>query len=494
MTPPAPAPLPSSPPSTLREGGSAPARDLGRVGAAGARRPRAPSLGRKVVVGALRWALLPAVTFALGAVASGRRAEATPEQASPYAMLGQLGRVLVHIENSYVDPVDRTRLVDGAIKGMVEELDPHSGYLRPEEWKLFQSDTEGRFGGVGIEVDGKDNELVVIAPIEGSPAERAGIKSGDRIVSVDGADVRGQGLDKVVKRMRGAIGTKVKLGVRRDKQTLTFELVRETIHVTSVTHKLLAGNVGYVRIKQFQEGTHGELLRAAGKLRAEAKGGKLSGVLLDMRSDPGGLVDEATECADEFLGQGGNYSMRRRGQIIEEARARSGGAFADVPVVALVNEWSASAAELLVGALQDNKRATVVGVNTFGKGSVQTILELPMGAGLKLTTARYYTPSGHAIQADGIHPDVVVEAGRTPDAPQVTREKDLPGHLPAEGSQGAGARGSGAAPTAGDAGAGPAVSSDLARDVPADPAGSSDVVLRTGYQILMVEVQKRPAR
>lgn len=445
---------------------------------------------RTVARAALRWALLPTLTFGLGAIAAGRRAEATPEQNNPYAMLSQIARVLVHVETSYVDPVDRTRLVDGAIKGMVEELDPHSGYLRPDEWKLFQSDTEGRFGGVGIEVDGKDGELVVLAPIEGSPADRAGVRSGDRVVSVDGVDVRGQPLDKIIKKMRGQVGTHVRLGVRRDKQTLSFDLVRETIHVTSVTYKLLAGDVGYVRIKQFQENTHGELLRAAQKLRAEAKGGKLAGVLLDVRSNPGGLVDEATECADEFLGQGGIYSMRRRGQVIEEARARSGGAFVDAPVVAMVNEWSASAAELVVGALQDNKRATVVGVNTFGKGSVQSILELPLGAGLKLTTARYYTPSGHAIQADGIHPDVVVEAGRAPTPAEVTREKDLPNHLPAEGPQGS-ARGSGAAPPMGgpDGGA-PEVSSDRARDIPVDPSSSPDVVLRTSYQILLVRARE----
>src|SRR5262249_45446040 len=203
-------------------------------------------------------------------------------------------------------------------------------------------------------------------------------------------------------------------------------------HVSAVLHKLLDGNVGYLRIKQFQERTHAELMAAAAKMRVEAKVGAMGGVLLDLRSNPGGLVDEATEIADEFLATGGIYPMRHRGQIIEDLKAHPGGAFADLPVVVLVNEWSASASELLVGALQDNKRATVVGANTFGKGSVQSILPLPSGAGLKLTTARYYTPSGHAIQADGIHPDVVIEPGtRAPtESPKITRERDLPGHLP----------------------------------------------------------------
>jgi carboxyl-terminal processing protease len=457
------------------------------------------------------------------------RAEATPETQNPYQAVGQLGRVLVQIENNYVDPVERGKLVEGAIKGMVDNLDPHSSYLPPDEWRQFQSDTEGKFGGVGLEVDGRNERLVVIAPIEGSPAARAGIKSGDQILAVDGDDVMTQPLDKVVKRMRGAAGTKVKITVHRSLarasagprlpdggaapaprapagsgdagapggertgQTLTFELTREVIHVSSVTYKLLDGNVGYLRIKQFQERAHAETMAATAKLRAEAKGGVLTGILLDVRSNPGGLVDEATEIADEFLATGGIYSMRHRGEVIEDLRARSGGAFADLPVVVLVNEWSASASELLVGALQDNKRATVVGANTFGKGSVQSILPLPNGAGLKLTTARYYTPSGHAIQADGIHPDVVIESGtRGPEeAPKVTRERDLPGHLSPEGLPGtASARDGGAVFI--DGGSVDEVSGSLARDIPVDPSTSADVVLRVGFQMLKAQLAARP--
>ena len=465
------------------------------------------------------------------------RAEATPEAQNPYQSVAQLGRVLVQIENNYVDPVDRGKLLEGAIKGMVENLDPHSSYLPPDEWKQFQSDTEGKFGGVGLEVDGRNEKLIVIAPIEGSPAARVGIKSGDQIIAVDGEDVLSQPLDKVVKKMRGAAGTKVKITIHRETgrgtakagspdsgiapsppiggesrdqqqqqrgdagapggertgQTLTFEVTREVIHVSSVSYKLLEGNIGYLRIKQFQERAHAEMMAAAAKLRAEAKGGTLTGIVLDVRSNPGGLVDEATEIADEFLSTGGIYSMRHRGAIIEDLKARSGGAFADLPVVALVNEWSASASELLVGALQDNKRATVVGANTFGKGSVQSILPLPSGAGLKLTTARYYTPSGHAIQADGIHPDVVIESGtRGPqEAPRVTRERDLPGHLAAEGPQGGGStRDAGAIVV--DGGTGDEVSGMLARDVPIDPSSSPDVVLRVGYQMLKAQVASKP--
>jgi carboxyl-terminal processing protease len=479
--------------------------------------------------------LFPTIgAFAGGLLLGTYRADATPENQNPYQSVNQLGRVLVQVENHYVDPVERDRLVEGAIKGMVENLDPHSAYLPPEEWRQFQNDTEGKFGGVGLEVDGRGEKLIVIAPIEGSPAQRAGIKSGDQIVAVDGEDVIGHPLEKVVKRMRGAAGTKVKITMLREAkgsgskskekndksskesrelkeeamdaggafdaappertgQTLTFELTREVIHVSAVLHKLVDGNVAYLRIKQFQERTHAELMAAAAKMRAESKSGAIAGVLLDVRSNPGGLVDEATEIADEFLTAGGIYSMRHRGQVIEDLKSRPGGAFADVPVVVLVNEWSASASELLVGALQDNKRATVIGANTFGKGSVQSILPLPSGAGLKLTTARYYTPSGHAIQADGIHPDVVIEPGtRAPaEVPKVVRERDLPGHLPAEGPQaGTTAPRDGGASLRVDAST-DEVAGSLARDIPQDPSSSTDVVLRVGYQMLRAQISAR---
>ncbi len=463
--------------------------------------------------GLFRKLSLASAAFAAGVCFASVRAEATPEAQNPYQAVSQLGRVLVAIENHYVDPVERKKVVDGAIKGMVEALDPHSSYMPPEEWKQFQSDTEGKFGGVGLEVDGRGDRLVVVAPIEGSPAARAGIRSGDVIVAVDGEDVIGQPLEKVVKRMRGAEGTKVKVTVNRESgrgtaaagqpdagierspdagsaertgQTLTFELVREVIKVSSVTYKLLDGNVAYLRLKQFQERTHDEMLAAVAKMRAETKGAPLAGVVLDVRSNPGGLVDEATEIADEFLGSGGIYSMRHRGQVIEDLKATSGGALVDLPTVALVNEWSASASELLVGALQDNKRATVVGANSFGKGSVQSVLPLPNGSGLKLTTARYYTPSGHAIQADGIHPDVLVESSRSAngDGPKITRERDLPGHLPAEGPQGGGGARDAGARAVIDAGPEDVMTATLARDVPQDPSKSSDVVLRVGYELV----------
>jgi carboxyl-terminal processing protease len=439
-------------------------------------------------------ALSLSAVFALGLAVGARGAGAAPEAQNPYAVVAQLGRVLVQIENSYVDPVDRARILDGAIKGMVDELDPHSSYLRPDEWKALQSDTDGKFGGVGIEVDTRDGELLVVAPIEGGPAERAGVLAGDRVVQVDGADVRGQALDKVIKRMRGAPGTRVKLTVLRAGKPLTLELTRDIVKVKSVISRLLVGNVAYLRLRQFQTGSHDELVRALSRMRAEGHG-SLTGVVLDLRNNPGGLVDEAQEIADEFLSQGGIYSLRRRGQTIEEARARAGGAATDLPVVILVNEWSASASELLAGALQDNQRATVVGAATFGKGSVQSILELPGGTGLKLTTARYFTPAGHAIQADGIHPDVLVESSHTQGPePVITRERDLENHLPPEGPQG------GAPKRAMDAGAPvlappeDAGARSLDRLPPENPETGTDFVLRMGYQILRSRNALGPGR
>jgi carboxyl-terminal processing protease len=380
-----------------------------------------------------RTPLLVAAAFAGGAIAA-HVADATTQAASPYAAFDQMSRVLVLVENNYVDPTQRAKIVDGAIKGMVAELDPHSAYMPPSEYALFRGDTQGKFGGVGVEVDFRGEYVTVIAPFDGSPAARAGIKSGDQIIAIDGKPVRGERIDKLVSMMRGPAGTKVKLTIRRKEAAdlLSFDLVREVIHVDSVTGKRLDGGVAYIRVKQFQEGTRDELLTVAGKLRAASKD-KISGVLLDLRNNPGGLVDEAEGVADEFLGAGTIYTTRHRGRVIDEARASSGGSFADVPVVVLVNEYSASSSELLAGALQDNLRAKVVGSQTFGKGSVQTIFDLPSGAGLRLTTMRYYTPSGRSIQAEGIRPDVVIKSAADTDDRVTVRESDLDGHLPAEG-------------------------------------------------------------
>ncbi len=436
----------------------------------------------------LRPLLLAAVAFAGGAFAT-NLAVARSGADSPYDMLRQLSRVLVLIENDYVEPVDRRRLVEGAIKGMVAELDPHSDYMPPRDYKIFESDTEGHFGGVGVEVDFQDDHVTVIAPIEGSPAYRAGIKSGDRIVAIDNQSVAGKSPDQLVRVMRGRPGTKVIVTIRRKgtDKPLYFTLTREIIHVSSVADKLLDGNIAYIRIKQFQEGTHDELLKAIAKLQNEAHG-DIAGVVLDLRNNPGGLVNEASAVADEFLSSGVIYTTRHRGKIVDEVRASDTGALRRGPLVVLVNEYSASAAELVAGALQDQHRGTLVGARTFGKGSVQTILDLPGGAGLRLTTMRYYTPSGRSIQAQGIVPNVKVAAARLPDKSfGVIRESDLEHHLPAQGPPGAA--------TSGDAGA-PASSPDagsvqkehthlgVAREIPSNPSGGADLALSIGYQIV----------
>lgn len=428
----------------------------------------------------LRTPLLVLAAFAGGAVTA-HIADATTQAASPYAAFDQMSRVLVLVENNYVDPTQRSKIVDGAIKGMVAELDPHSAYMPPAEYALFRGDTQGKFGGVGVEVDFRGEYVTVIAPFDGSPAARAGIKPGDQIVSIDGKAVRGERVDKLVTMMRGPAGTKVKLTVRRKDapDLLDFELVREIIHVDSVTGKMLEGGVAYVRLKQFQEGTRDELLEVAGKLRGE-KGAPLQGVLLDLRNNPGGLVDEAEGVADEFLGAGTIYTTRHRGRVIDEARASVGGSFASVPVVALVNGYSASSAELLAGALQDNGRARIVGAQTFGKGSVQTIYDLPNGAGMRLTTMRYYTPSGRSIQAEGIHPDVEIQTPGADDKGAV-RERDLDGHLPAEGP----APGAPEKVLTDDAQRSAADRDGPRADVPDNPKGGADFALATGYEELL---------
>jgi carboxyl-terminal processing protease len=423
---------------------------------------------------------LVAAAFAGGA-SVGRVSFASSRDDSPYAGLEQLGRVMVLVENHYVDPVDRARAVQGAIKGFVRDLDPHSSFMPPEDYRLFQSDTEGTFGGVGVEVDLRDELITVIAPIEGSPADRAGIRSGDKILAIDGHPARGEPIDKLVRKLRGAPGTAVEVAVRRAgiENPVTFRLVREQIKVTSVVAKRLAGDVLYLRLKQFQRGTHDELLAAVGRVRAEAAPA-LTGVLLDMRNNPGGLVDEAALVADELLEGGAIYSTRHRGAIVDEVRAQTGGALSRLPAAAIVNEYSASAAELVAGALQDNHRASIVGAQTFGKGSVQSILELPGGAGLRLTTMRYYTPSGRSIQAQGIAPDVTAPSPqKAEDLIGVTRERDLEGHLPAETAAG---RPDAERPRPGSP---PAASAPTGkREIPTDPTRGDDLALSIAYKIV----------
>lgn len=428
-----------------------------------------------------------------------KEAHAKSEWDNPYFPFEQLGRVLAWVENEYVDPVERKRLLEGAIKGMVAELDPHSSYLPAEDYGIFQADTEGHFGGIGVEVDFGDEYITIIAPIDGSPAALAGVQPGDRILAIDNQAVRGKAAADLVRMMRGDPNTKVLLTVRRKGQEklLYFRLTRQIINVASVASKPLKDGIAYLRIKTFQSGTHSELLDHVRRLR-QAMHGDLSGVVLDMRNNPGGLVNEATAVADEFLSSGVIFTTRRRGQIVDDLRADGAGALKRGPLVVLVNEYSASAAELVAGALQDNKRGTVVGAPTFGKGSVQTIVDLPGGAGLRLTTLRYYTPSGRPIQAQGVKPDVLVGGASAALGYGVLKEQNLEGYLaPVEG---------GLAPlvkppevpdeqkAANDSAPGEELDLGMSRDVPVDPETGADEALKIGYRVVTGRYSKTPLK
>lgn len=413
---------------------------------------------------------------ALGLVPNVALSQAEPT--SPYLPFDQMGRVLLMVEQSYVEPADRDRLLDGAMRGMVAELDPHSSYMNPEEFAEFQSDTEGQFAGIGVEVEVRDDRVTVVAPIEGSPAAKAGILPGDQILAVEGRPVRGSKIDKVVDLMRGAPGTDVRVLIGRKgvEEPISMVLTRAVVRVASVEGKRLAQGVAYVRLKQFQETTHQELLQVVAKLRKESDA-PVENVLLDMRFNPGGLVDQAELVSDEMLSGGVIYSTRHRGKVLDLVPATPGGALARAKIVVLVNEYSASAAELVAGALQDHGRGTIVGAVTFGKGSVQTIFELPGGAGLRLTTMRYYTPAGRAIQAQGIEPDVLIRPAKSTDT---IREADLDGHLEAETTRPA--RPGQEVIDAPETTAPPTV---RLADIPSDPTTGTDFVLAKAFEVLM---------
>ncbi|MEI8254887.1 MAG: S41 family peptidase, partial [Deltaproteobacteria bacterium] len=329
------------------------------------------------------WLLVAGLTVAsFGAgVLVDRSAHGDPPRASPYRRLGMLAQVMAHVENSYVDSVNEDRLVDGAIRGLVSTLDPHSAYLDPEEYAMLESDTTGQFGGIGVEIDARGGYLTVMAPMEGGPAARAGVRAGDQILEIDGHDAHDIELDDAVRRMRGAAGTHVRVTLRRRGATdpLRLELVREVVHVASVESRMLPDRIGYVALKSFQERSSDEMTQALDRLTAQA-GGRLRGLVLDLRNDPGGLLDEAIFIADEFLRDGVIVSTRGRNNAAQdEARAHAAGTRPEFPIVVVVNEYTASAAEILAGALQDHHRALVVGTRTFGKGSVQTVIDVPDG-------------------------------------------------------------------------------------------------------------------
>jgi carboxyl-terminal processing protease len=338
--------------------------------------------------------------------------------------------VLNVIKKNYVDEVKTKDLLNGAIKGMLSSLDPHSGYMSPEAFKEFQVETKGEFGGLGIQISMKDGILTVIAPIDDTPAFKVGIKAGDKILKIDGDSTKNMSIQDAVSKMRGPKGKPVTLNIFREGWTEAkdFTIVRDIIKIKSVKAKIIKEDIGYVKLTQFQEMTSDDLAAALKNLKEKG----MKSIILDLRNDPGGLLNSAVDVAGQFLPPKKLvvYIKGRSGETVEYFTEGDEPPYTDMPMVVLVNQGSASASEIVAGALKDWNRAVIVGVQTFGKGSVQTLIPLSDGAGLRLTTAKYYTPSGVSIQNIGITPDIVVKLeAKDGKGFTVVRERDLEGHL-----------------------------------------------------------------
>jgi carboxyl-terminal processing protease len=385
----------------------------------------------------LKIGLVVSMVFLLGiTVGLGQSRKGSTVSDSIYEDLKLFTDVFGIIQKEYVEATKPKEMVYGAIKGMLETLDPHSAFMPPETYKEMQEETRGRFEGIGIEITSKDGVLTVVSPIEDTPAFKAGILAGDQIVRIEGDVTKNLSLMDAVKRLRGPRGTKVTITIMREGSTKPqdFTLVRDVIPVRSVRYELMDKQYGYIRLSQFQEKTDGDLDKAIKALETESKG-TLKGLILDLRNNPGGLLDQAVKITDHFVESGLIVSVEgRRDEQKMKFYAHSQGTLPDYPLVVLINGGSASASEIVAGAIQDHKRGLVVGTPSFGKGSVQTIFPLKEGAGLRLTTARYFTPSGRSIQAKGIVPDIIVKPAKPEDekeiaAPKLPSEKDLERHL-----------------------------------------------------------------
>ncbi len=362
-------------------------------------------------------------------------ASSSTGQQDRYENLELFNRVLHFVEANYVDEVKNKTLIEGAIKGMLEQLDPHSNFLPPDLYKDMQIDTSGKFGGLGIEIGMKDNILTIIAPIEDTPAWKAGLKPYDRIVKINNESTKGMNLVEAVSKMRGKPRTDVTLSIYREgfQQIKEIKITRDIIKIQSVKHEVLEPQFGYVRLTTFNENAAQDVKKAIEEM---SKKNKLRGLVFDLRTNPGGLLDQAVEVASLFVDEGVIVSTIGRNRDQKDVKyARKGMAYKDFPVAILVNSNTASAAEIVAGALQDHHRAIIMGQPTFGKGSVQTVIPLPPDMGLKLTIARYYTPSGRSIQEKGVHPDVTLEEFDPKLLAQARikgesfREKDLKGHM-----------------------------------------------------------------
>jgi len=353
-----------------------------------------------------------------------------------YKNIEVLSEVLHKIERNYVEDTDPQDVLYGAIKGMVRTLDPHSFFMSPEEYKELMVETKGKFSGVGIEITIRNHVLTVVSPIEGTPAFKAGIKAGDQIIMIGDKSSKELSIMDAVKLIRGPKGSKIKLTIRRKEteKPIDFMITRDVIPIKSVRSFSLPFDIGYLRIANFQGNTSKELSKALEDMENKKR---LKGLILDLRNNPGGLLSQAVKVADKFLDSGLIVSIKGRDKKEEESVAHKNGKPRKYPMIVLVNEGSASASEIVAGALQDNKRALILGSTTFGKGSVQTLFPLSDGSGLRLTTAIYYTPSGRSIQAKGIEPDIKVAFIPTkeetePKKPAFIRERDLKGHIKKE--------------------------------------------------------------
>jgi carboxyl-terminal processing protease len=362
-----------------------------------------------------RWSLLGSVGAAEG---------------EHYKRLKVFAEAITLLKENYVKEVDDKDLIYGAIKGMLSSLDPHSSFLTPDAYKEMQVDTKGEFGGLGIQISIKDNILTVIAPIEDTPAFRAGVKAGDRIIKIDGKSTKGMSLYDAVKRLRGPKGTSVTITIIREglKEPRDIKIVRDIIRIKSVKSRVIDDGIGYIKLLQFQQKTPAELEDALLKLTKEG----INSLILDLRNNPGGLLNSSVEVASYFLPPK-KLVVYIKGRKDEKNEFYTTGSehYLDYPMVVLVNEGSASASEIVAGALQDWDRALIMGTKTFGKGSVQTVIPLSDGSAIRLTTALYYTPKGRSIQATGIVPDIIVELKRKEGAKghPVFREKDLENHI-----------------------------------------------------------------
>jgi carboxyl-terminal processing protease len=400
--------------------------------------------------------------FVIGDLAV-RRAQALPDDT--YKELQTFANVLAIVQKNYVEPVSTKRLINGAISGMLGSLDPHSAYLTPDLYRDLEVETRGSFGGLGIEITIKNDLLTVVAPIEGTPAYQAGIKAGDQIIKINDDFTKGMALTDAVKLMRGPRGSKIHLTIHRDSvpDLFTVAVTREVIKIQSVKSKNLKDGYAYIRITTFQDGTSDDVEKAMAKFQKENHG-RIKGLVLDLRDDPGGLLNQAVRVSDEFL-DGGLivYTQGRLESQQQKYFAHKKKDSQDYPMVVVVNGGTASASEIVAGALQDQRRAIIEGTQTFGKGSVQTILPLDDNSALRLTTARYYTPNGRSIQAVGITPNEVVEPPKATlaslEVPGVEinhdeeiHESDLPHHFqnnqhqPSLSVPGAGADGAGSKP------------------------------------------------